>query len=558
VKDLVGRIARLLDGEDVDKQLAAAVVLGELAVKDAAVADALTRALASPVAALQQRALQALAATAPKRALPAVLGLVEARDAGVRAAAADAVVAYGELAAPAVQERLTAAAPASRRPWEELLGRLGGQHALPTLLATLGPDDLEGARAAVLPMRQRLKAGDERERRRTIDQATAYLKGKASASSAAGRLAAVKILGFAEHPDAAPLLLDIAGRGKELPLVREEAVIALRLATGAGGVKSAEAAKNPTKKSAKKPTMKPTKASAKASAALVSALVQLAEKGPAPVARAALYSLVGLPLASAQVKKIGRLAAHPESERAQIAIDLCGRTPGPASAEALASVLLETGERARAEAAAQALGERPEAPAALAGALMATDDRDRAEMLSRLLRPQLAKLDKGWKRKLIARAAALEEVGSPAADGVVHLARTLDANGTADALRDLATKLRKARKPEQALRVLRTLGRTREAAAEDGFQLAALELTHGLRDEAFIVFGQLAETGFDVASALRKERALEEKHRYEVGFHFVERQHPLGEEVLTDVVRAAGRSKLGQMARAKLKSAGFD
>ena len=146
------------------------------------------------------------------------------------------------------------------------------------------------------------------------------------------------------------------------------------------------------------------------------------------------------------------------------------------------------------------------------------------------------KLDKGWQRKLIARAAALEEVGSPAADVVVHLARTLDANGTADALRDLATKLRKARKPEQALRVLRTLGRTREAAAEDGFQLAALELTHGLRDEAFIVFGQLAETGFDVATALRKERALEEKHRYDVGFHFVERQHPLGEEVLTDVV----------------------
>ena len=558
MKDLVGRIARLLDGEDVDKQLAAAVVLGDLAVKDAAVAEALTRALASPVAALQQRALQALAATAPKRALPAVLGLVEARDAGVRAAAADAVVAYGELAAPAVQERLTAAAPASRRPWEELLGRLGGQHALPTLLATLGPDDLEGARAAVLPMRQRLKAGDERERRRTIDQATAYLKGKASASSAAGRLAAVKILGFAEHPDAAPLLLDIAGRGKELPLVREEAVIALRLATGAGGVKEAEAANKPAKKSAKKPTVKPTKTSAKASAALVSALVQLAEKGPAPVARAALYSLVGLPLAPAQVKKIGRLAAHPESERAQIAIDLSGRTPGPASAEALASVLLETDERARAEAAAQALGERPEAPAALAGALLATDDRDRAEMLSRLLRPQLAKLEKGWKRKLITRAAALEEVGSPAADVVVHLARTLDANGTADALRDLATKLRKARKPEQALRVLRTLGRTREAAAEDGFQLAALELTHGLRDEAFIVFGQLAETGFDVASALRKERALEEKHRYEVGFHFVERQHPLGEEVLTDVVRAAGRTKLGQMARAKLKSAGFD
>jgi hypothetical protein len=339
--------------------------------------------------------------------------------------------------------------------------------------------------------------------------------------------------------------------------VREEAVIALRLATGAGG-NGAATAKTDGKKLGKPPAKASSKASSKSSSALVAALVQLAEKGPAPVARAALYSLVGLPLAPPQVKKIGRLAAHPESERAQIAIDLCGRTPGPAAAEALAAVLLETGERARAEAAARALGERPEAPAALAGALLDTDDKDRAEMLARLLRPQLAKLDKGTKRKLIARAAALEESGSPAADAVVHLARTLDADGTADALRDLATKLRKSRKPEQALRVLRTLGRSREAAAEDGFQLAALELTHGLRDEAFIVFGQLAETGFDVATALRKERALDEKHRYDVGFHFVERQHPLGEEVLSDVVKAAGRTKLGQMAKAKLKSAGFD
>ena len=532
VKDLVGRIARLLDGEDVDKQLAAAVVLAELAIKDASVVEALTRALASPVAVLQQRALQALAPIAPKKALPAVLGLVEARDAGVRAAAADAVVAYGDLAAPAVRERLAAALPANRRPWEELLGRLGGQDALPTLLATLGPDDLEAARAAVLPMRQHLKNGDERARKRTLDQARAFLKAKAATKSAAGRLAAVKMLGFAEHPDAAPLLLEIAGRAKEQPAVREEAVIALRLAMGSKPQKGAKAA------------------------AMAGSLVQLAEKGPAPLARAALYSLVGLPLAPALVKRIGKLAAHPEAERAQIAIDLCGRTPGPASAEALAAVLLETGERTRAEAAARALGERPEAPAALAGALLDTGDRDRAELLCKLLRPQLAKLDKSWRRKVVARAAVLAEVGSAAADAVVHLAASLDGAATAQALRDLAQKLRKGKKPEQALRVLRTLGRSREAAAEDGFQLAALELTHGLRDEAFIVFGQLAETGFDVAKALRKERALEEKHRYDVGFYFVERQHPLGEEVLNDVARAAGRSKLGQMAKAKLKSAG--
>ena len=71
-----------------------------------------------------------------------------------------------------------------------------------------------------------------------------------------------------------------------------------------------------------------------------------------------------------------------------------------------------------------------------------------------------------------------------------------------------------------------------------------------------MVFGQLADQGVDVTTALRKERSLEERHRYDVGFHFIEQQHPLGEELLTDVARVAGRNKLGQMAKAKLEIGG--
>jgi hypothetical protein len=105
--------------------------------------------------------------------------------------------------------------------------------------------------------------------------------------------------------------------------------------------------------------------------------------------------------------------------------------------------------------------------------------------------------------------------------------------------------------------VLRVLGRSREAAPDDGYALAALELTHGLKDEAFTVLAQLADQGYDVGAALRKDRSLEDRHRYDIGFHFIERGHPLGEEALTAVAESAGRGKLGQMARAKLKSAGL-
>ena len=57
---------------------------------------------------------------------------------------------------------------------------------------------------------------------------------------------------------------------------------------------------------------------------------------------------------------------------------------------------------------------------------------------------------------------------------------------------------------------------------------------------------------------MRKDRSLDHQHRYLVGFHFAEKGHAVGEELLSAVAEAAGRrTKLGQMALAKLKSSGF-
>ena len=62
----------------------------------------------------------------------------------------------------------------------------------------------------------------------------------------------------------------------------------------------------------------------------------------------------------------------------------------------------------------------------------------------------------------------------------------------------------------------------------------------------------LLRGGFDVAKALRKDRALELEHLYYVGFHFSELDHPVGDELLEEVVKKGGRSKVGKMAKNKL------
>jgi HEAT repeat protein len=545
---LLSKIVRLLGSDAVEKQMAAALVLGELGAKDPAVVDGLIALLGSPVTPVQREAAIALGAIGSRKALPALLGLLGARDTGVREATADAVVSFGEEAIPMLRARLAEVPGAEKRPLEELLARLGGRDALSTLLGALGPDDLEAARAAVLPLRQRLKEADARERKRTLEQALKFLesgakgagkkaRGKvptgAAGAGVAPRMAALKVVGYVGDPGAASKLLAIAQSPKEDEVVREEAVIALRMS----GDLHEKARALPAK--------------------TAEALVALAEKGPSRVARAALYSLAAAPLPAAMGRRLAKLAGHAEAARALIAVELLGAMPGRDAADALAHTLIETTERARAEAAATALAKRAEAGPALARALLETRDRDRADMVARLLRPHLGKVERAIGRQVIKEAVARVEADDASAESMLQVARALDADATADGLRDVATRLRKARKFERALEVLRVLGRSREAAPDDGYALAALELTHGLKDEAFTVISQLADQGYDVGKALRKDRSLEDRHRYEIGFHFIEQGHPLGEEALSAVAESAGRSKLGQMARAKLKSAGL-
>ncbi|HVV53570.1 MAG TPA: hypothetical protein VHO06_28195, partial [Polyangia bacterium] len=107
-----------------------------------------------------------------------------------------------------------------------------------------------------------------------------------------------------------------------------------------------------------------------------------------------------------------------------------------------------------------------------------------------------------------------------------------------------------------ALALLRLVGQSADATAEDGYALASAELAAGRREEALLIFGQLLERGFDLGAAVRQDRQLGAEQRYQIGFALIERRQAAGEEILADLA-AGGRSKVATMARAKLKSAGY-
>jgi hypothetical protein len=545
---LTGKILALLASEAHERQIAAAIVLGEIGAREVAAIDALAAAVARGIPPVQRHALDALGRLASgagfRRAMPAVLTGLATRDEAVRRAAIDAAIAIGDQTIATIRARLAVATdPLERRALEEVLGRVGGKDAFQALLAALDTPDVEAARAAALAVRQQVREASTRDKAAYLAEITKMLKARAGTArktkkqdQAIGLLSGgLKILGYLEDPAAVPTLLAFARDGKQPAAVRQEAIVALRFTAGGKA------------------------------AAVAGALCELAERAPPELARAALYSLASLELPAAIAPRLRKIALGPEPERARLALERLAQIAGSAGGDGLAAVLSSTTDRGRAEAAAAALGERPDGAVALARALLASRDDERTVLLARLLRPQARALGQkgsgagaGGKklvRALVAAALARVGRGGALADALVPLARELDRAATTAGLRAEAGKLHKRRNTDGALAILRLIGQSADATADDGYALASAELRAGRRDEALVIFGQLLDRGFDLGASVRQDRQLGPEQRYQIGFSLIERRDAAGEEILTDLA-GSGRSKIAVMAKAKLKSAG--
>ena len=534
----VEKIVALLGDPATERRVAAAIVLGAIGAKGAAVVDGLLGLVASGEPVLVRHALDALAALAPRKAAATILPLVTSRDAEVRQAAARALVAIGESIVPLVRHRMIAAAPDEQRALSRLLGELGGAEAFTTLLD--GMLASEGDPQAALAMRQQVRTADPALRRKYLAEIERFLKAQRKAGEHPGAVAAaVKVLGFLEDPKAVPTLLECARAADQPPAVRQEAIIGLRFALGGSAAPTAE---------------------------LVDALVSAACAEDRSLAQTAMLTLGGLALSAEQALEIRKLAEHPDFDRARLAIEHLGRQRDPGATRVLVAVA-ERGERRRAELAVALLAGKPDLGAALAKALAAATDADRAKLLARALAPRLRELTPALKKQL--RGVGIERLSAsePGAEAILDAARMADPGGVADDLRALAAKQRKGGKTDDALRTLGVLCRTDQATDDDRYQRASLELVRASRerggavrasDPALSTFAQLASRGFDVGAALRKDKALSLEDLYHVGFHFAERGQPLGIELLEEVVARGGRTKLGKMARNKLALSSAD
>jgi HEAT repeat protein len=542
----VDRIQKLLESESIETRIAAAIVLGELRARGPDVARALAKLAQSPVPIVQRHALEALVKIgAAKKAMQRAFELITSPVEDVKRAAVRTLTAMGEDIVPIIREKMQAATPEERRAFDAILADLGGKDAFTTLLSGLAQSEGEAAKAAALAVRQHVKQAGQRERSSYLSETEKFLERLETPKKKKGepppvvdkgtinaRAAAIKILGYLQDERAIPTLLAYATDEDQPSQIRQEAFIALRFATSDG----------------KKPSQK-----------LLDALVKAAESDDRTLAQSALHTLAGLELPAAATKRLEKLVDHPDLDRVRFVIEHLGRQPGADATRALVKVLVAK-ERRRAEIAAGVLGGREDAIAPLARALLETKDPDRAWMMRNVLRPAAKKISSATRKQLLEEAMQRLQDGDRNWEALLDVVRDADPDAVAEALRALALKLKRSN-TDKAITVLALLCRSDRATDEDRYLLASLELQKGTRDTrpaaraqdpALQKLALLLSRGYDVAAALRKDRSMELGDLYYVGFHFVEQGHPIGEELLAEVVKKGGRAKVARMAKNKL------
>lgn len=540
--DALDRISKLLDDESPRKRIAAAVVLGELKVKDPTVVARLVAMAKDPVDAYAEAAVEALGSMRALKALPVLLDAL-GRGKDLAAKARVAVRELGEDALPEIRARLDGATPEVRAALSQLLPAVGGRQSFEMALEGLRGQPWDAINKVALSVRQEARTMSEAERRVMKTQAEKFLAKKKSADDELATRGVLKIVGYLELEETQDLLLGYLA-AKQPPAVRVEAATALRFALSKG----------PSKKALRR-------------------LMELLLDDDALVGRAARDSLTVLKVGAEFCDELAELCASPVGEVALWAISHLGElaATGKGNAGRLAAKTLlpvaRSKERARAEAASKVLAALPGGQSLLVEALADAEDETGAQVLADVLAPTAATLGKKDVKVLL--DAGGRNLGKHLAVAKKQLepVRAADAEAWAELLREKVKALAK-KDPARAEAIGNLLGRSMVATPEDRFGLVVAQLAHGSldphprarqRDPSLQELEKLHREGFKLRDAIAKDKKLSDEGRYYVGVHFAEKPtfelKNVGAEILEGL--ATGKTKIAKAAKNKLKLLGL-
>lgn len=533
--DPLKKIVELLDDQSPRKRIAAAVVLGELKVKDPQVVARLVAMAKDPVEAYAEAGIEALGAIGATKALPVLMEAL-GRGKELSRLARNAIAGLGEEALGEIRARLGDASPEVRAQLSQLLPSVGGRQSFEMALEGMRGQPFEAINKVALSVRAEAKEATEAARRVMKTQVLNFLEKKKTQEDEPALRGALKTLGFLELPETVDALLGYLGK-KQLPLVRVEAAMALRFAM----------AKEPSKKAMRK-------------------LMELLEDEDALVSRAAKDTLTVLHVGEDFFDELAELAGGKDADLGLFAISRLAELAQkkPKAAVPVLAPVARGGDRARAEAAARVLASLPSGLSHLVDALVDAEEEVGAQVLSEALTPMAAEIPKKDLARL--HQAAEKQLGQQlaVAKRMLEPVKRADPQGWAELLRAKAKAL--AKKDEvRADAITQLLVRSADATPDDRFAFALQQLErhgHDLHprarqaDPALAELEKLHREGFEVAPRLLKDKKVSDDARFYVGFHFAEK--PLYEQknlgaTLLEAIAGKGKGKLAKAAKNKIK-----
>jgi HEAT repeat protein len=533
------KVLKLLEAENPPEvRSAAAVVLGEVAARDAEVSRALSECLDDEIPAVRLEAIRAIGKLRVTETLSRLLERIPVGGEESHAAAV-AVAHFGTKGREALQELMHRVAPGVRRTIAAALAAEGAATKSDVSLGVLLDKDPAVVEAAVRSLSEQMPSLDRDHRTALGKQLLEWLGNKKSRLPPVNEAAVVRLLGALGDERAGPLVWD-----RIQPAVAAEIRIAALQALG----KWADA---PSKDQLKR-------------------LLECAADRNFRIAAPALMILQRLPVADRAVPDWLALFDTPDVQGRRLALEKVGDRDTKEVAAAMVRQLRHPDRELR-EAALSCLARLEKGREALLGALLEAETPDQAWVLART-QVQIARDHPGdWRDEVFKTAGQHIEVNDRRAEPLLFFLRETDAHDLRDRLEERGVHWRKKKDYERALHYFRLLARDpacgfpiRLELASCGLKVSSQDLSATARasDPALQQFMSLCQIDADtLIDTLSKSKWLEPEDLYYLGFHLAEhegRAKKCGGEVLKLVSKRSPRSKLAQAAKSKLKISGLD
>lgn len=533
----VKKLLRLLGDDATPEQKASAVlVIGELGLKDADLAEAIGRLVSDRNPEVRANAIVAAGRVKMEKSIPELLERI--RHGGPEAPlAAEALVAMGTKGIKALQDVMHKVVPGVRKYIAAALTSSMSNGSDAAGLSVLLDRDPQVAASAAASIIAKIVDFDPARRKSLAKELVAIAKNKKKPLPQTSELPVVRVLVALGDPIAAEVMWD------RLMLPHSPEVRAAALQAVGGWTKS------PNKEQLQK-------------------LFHCASEPDFRIAAPALAILEKLPVTDKTVDDWIALLHAPDIAARRMAIEKIGDRDTTAVADSLLLQMHHSDPGVR-DAAREHLRKLKTGRKLLVNALLETEGHDDAWQLARIVAGFKADLTPAAREAIFHKACQYLEKNDHRTDAILFVLRECDAKGLQDQLLARAVELRKKKKYELAMHYLKSVARdpsigfdARLEIALTGLKVSQKEMDpHDRNNDPCLrsfdtLFQQDAER---LEKELEKARFLDEDDLFYVGFHFAEqigRPRLFGIDVLKMVVKRYPKTEAGKSARNKLKNVG--